>query len=212
MAATTTESRPVDAFHAISLDGVGTVNFAQDDVTTLNIEAEPDALEMITTEVRDGTLHIQTKLLTTKIISFKHPPVYTITSPSLDALDIRGAGRASVGRLKSDQLAISVDGAADVQLTNQNLGACRIEIAGAGSVKAAGTATTQEVVILGTGNFSGETFVAQSARVNIAGAGRAKVHATEDLAVEIGGVGTVTYIGEPNVQQNVAGLGRVKKA
>ena len=54
--------------------------------------------------------------------------------------------------------------------------------------------------------------MAESARVNIAGAGRAKVHATEDLAVEIGGVGLVSYVGEPNVQQNVAGLGRVKKA
>jgi hypothetical protein len=212
MAATTTETRPVEDFHAISLDGVGTLNFAQDDVTTLTVEAEENALPLISTEVEDGVLHIRTEWKTSKVISYKHPPVYTITSPTLDGLDLRGAGRAVLGRLKSDQLAINVDGAGDVRLTNQNLGACRIEIAGAGNVKAAGTAKTQDIVILGTGNFSGESFVAESARVNIAGAGRAKVHATEDLAVEIGGVGLVSYVGEPNVQQNVAGLGRVKKA
>lgn len=212
MASTTAETRTVGEFHAISLDGVGTVNFAQDDVTSVTVEAEPDALPLITTEVRDGTLHIQTEWKSTKVIALKHPPVYTITSPNLNALQLRGAGRAVVGRLKAEQLAIAVDGAGDVRLTNQTLGICRIEIAGAGNVKAAGIATMQEIVITGTGNFSGEAFVAQSARVNIAGAGRAKVHATEDLAVEIGGVGSVSYIGEPNVQQKVAGLGRVKRA
>ena len=153
MAATTTETRPVEDFHAISLDGVGTLNFAQDDVTTLTVEAEEDALPLISTEVEDGVLHIRTEWKTSKVISYKHPPVYTITSPTLDGLDLRGAGRAVLGRLKSDQLAINVDGAGDVRLTNHNLGACRIEIAGAGNVKAAGTAKTQDIVILGTGNF-----------------------------------------------------------
>jgi hypothetical protein len=212
MASTETENRPVGEFHAISLDGVGTVNFTQDDATTLSVEAEPEALPLITTEVRDGTLHIQTKLLSVKAIHLKHPPVYSITSPNLDQVDLRGAGRALIGRLKSDQLVVSVDGAGDVRLTNQTLGACRIKIAGAGNIRAAGIATTQEIDITGTGNFSGDQFAGETVKVNIAGAGRAKVHATEDLAVDIGGVGSVTYVGEPRLRPNVQGLGRVKKA
>jgi hypothetical protein len=212
MASTETENRPVGEFHAISLDGVGTVNFTQDDATTLTVEAEPEALPLITTEVRDGTLHIQTKVRSVKAIHLKHPPVYSITSPNLDQVELRGAGRALIGRLKSDQLAVSVDGAGDVRLTNQTLGACRIKIAGAGNIKAAGIATTQQIDITGTGNFSGEQFVGETVKVNIAGAGRAKVHATEDLAVDIGGVGSVTYVGDPRIRPNVQGLGRVKKA
>ena len=212
MASTTTEERPVGEFHAISLDGIGTVNFTQDDATTLTVEAEPEALPLITTEVREGTLHIQTKLLTVKAFHFKHAPVYTVTSPALDQIDLRGAGRALIGRLKSDQLVVTVDGAGDVRLTNQTLGACRIKLAGAGNVKAAGIATTQEIDITGTGNFSGEQFVGETAKVSISGAGRAKVHATQDLAVEIGGVGSVTYVGDPRITPNVGGLGRVKRA
>jgi hypothetical protein len=212
MASTETENRPVGEFHAISLDGVGTVNFTQDDATTLTVEAEPEALPLITTEVQDGTLHIQTKVLSVKAIHLKHPPVYSITSPNLDQVELRGAGRALIGRLKSDQLVVSVDGAGDVRLTNQMLGACRIKIAGAGNIKAAGIATTQQIDITGTGNFSGEQFVGETVKVNIAGAGRAKVHATEDLAVDIGGIGSVTYVGEPRIRPNVQGLGRVKKA
>jgi hypothetical protein len=212
MASTETENRPVGEFHAISLDGVGTVNFTQDDATTLTVEAEPEALPLITTEVQDGTLHIQTKVLSVKAIHLKHPPVYSITSPNLDQVELRGAGRALIGRLKSDQLVVSVDWAGDVRLTNQMLGACRIKIAGAGNIKAAGIATTQQIDITGTGNFSGEQFVGETVKVNIAGAGRAKVHATEDLAVDIGGIGSVTYVGEPRIRPNVQGLGRVKKA
>ena len=212
MASPITEERSVGEFHAISLDGVGTVNFVQDEATTLSVEAEPEALPMITTEVRDGTLHIQTKLLSMKSIHFKHPPAYTITSPNLSELDLRGAGRALIGRLKTDQLVVSVDGAGDVRLTNQTLGTCRIKIAGAGNIKAAGIATVQEIHITGTGNFSGDQFVGETAKVNIAGAGRAKVHATEDLAVEIGGVGSVSYVGAPRLRESVNGLGRVKKA
>jgi hypothetical protein len=212
MASTITEERPIGEFQAISLDGVGVVEYVQDDATTLKIEAEPEAMALISTEVVDGVLRIQTQLLTVKAIHFKRPPVYTVTGPTLNQLDLRGAGRAKIGRLKADQLVVTVDGAGDVQLTNQTLGTCRIKIAGAGNIKAAGIATVQEISITGTGNFSGDQFVGETAKVNIAGAGRAKVHATQDLAVDIGGVGSVTYIGDPRITPNVGGLGRVKKA
>lgn len=212
MASTVTEERPVGDFHAISLDGIGSINYIQDDTTSLTIEAEPDAMALITTEVSDGTLHIQTKLLSVKAISLKHPPTYSITSPNLEELDLRGAGRAKIGRLKADQLVVNVDGAGDVRLSNQTLGTCRIKISGAGNIQAAGIATVQEIAITGTGNFSGEQFVGETAKVNIAGAGRAKVHATQDLAVDIGGVGSVTYVGDPQITPNVGGLGRVKRA
>ena len=105
MASTTTEERQVGEFQAVSLDGVGVINFVQEDATSLKIEAEPEALPLITTEVKDGTLHIQTQLLTPKVIHLKHPPVYTITSPTLNALDLRGAGgqdRSPEGRSARD--------------------------------------------------------------------------------------------------------------
>jgi hypothetical protein len=212
MASTTTEERPIGEFQAISLDGVGVVEYTQDDATTLKIEAEPEAMALISTEVVDGVLRIQTQLLTVKAIHLKHPPVYTVTGPTLNALDLRGAGRAKIGRLKADQLVVTVDGVGDVRMTNQTLGTCRIKIAGAGHIQAAGIATVQEISITGTGSFSGDQFVGETAKVNIAGAGRAKVHATQDLAVDIGGVGSVTYVGDPRITPNVGGLGRVKKA
>jgi hypothetical protein len=78
-------------------------------------------------------------------------------------------------------------------------------------VKASGIARTQEISIVGTGNFSGEALVGETVHVEIAGAGRAKVHATQDLRAEIGGVGQITYVGDPRVKSHVGGLGRIKK-
>ena len=212
MAATITQPRPVDGFDAISLDGVGTVEFVQQPEYGLTVECEPDAVDLITTTVTDGTLHINTKLISVKFISLKHPPVYKISAPDLRSIELRGAGRAIIGELKTDHLLVSVDGAGDIRLTNQSLGDCRVQISGAGNVKAAGTATVQDIEIRGTGNYSGEQLVGETGRVNIAGAGRAKVNISRELRVDIGGVGSVSYLGDPALQSNIHGLGRVKRA
>ena len=212
MAATITQTRQVEPFQAISLRGIGIVEFSQGPETSVEIQAEPDALDLITTTVTGTTLQIDTRLVSTKFIALKHPPVYRVSAPDLTAIDLNGAGRALTSDLKTDHLAVSVDGAGDVRLTNLVVQACRVEIAGAGNVSASGTATDLEVAITGTGNFSGGQLSGETGRVNIAGAGRAKVNIARELRVDIGGVGTVSYLGDPVLQSKIHGLGRVKKA
>jgi len=211
MAAQVTEKRTIPNFLAITLDGIGTVRFSQDDAVTCSVEGEPDALTLIETDVEGGVLHIRTQFRSVKVISFKTMPVYLLTAPNLTAVTLNGAGRAEIGRLKTDNLTVTVDGAGDIRLNNQTLETCKIVIAGAGNVKASGIARSQEISIVGTGNFSGEALVGETVHVEIAGAGRAKVHATQDLRAEIGGVGQISYVGDPRVKSHVGGLGRIKK-
>jgi hypothetical protein len=211
VAATETEIRQLDAFTAISLDGIGTVRFTQADTVTFTIGAEGEALTTITTDIVDGVLHIHTAFRKVKVITFKSVPVYTVTAPDLRAVTLSGAGRAEITRLTTATLQVDVDGAGDIRLNNLTLDTFRITIAGAGNVKASGTATTQDISIEGTGNFSGEALIGETVRVDISGAGRAKVNATRDLSAEIGGVGQISYIGDPQVKSHVGGLGRIKK-
>ena len=91
---------------------------------------------------------------------------------------------------------------------NVTLDSCDVTIGGAGTVSATGTAREQSISIVGTGNFSGDMLVGETVDVNIAGAGRAKVHATRELVAEIGGVGQISYLGDPSVRSRVTGLGR----
>lgn len=212
MAATQTETRTVGAFQSVSLDGIGTLNINHGAGHQVDVTAEPAALPLITTEVENGVLRIHTKLITTKFLSLKHPPVYTVTMPALTEVSLKGAGRALVGSSLGEDLLVIVDGAGEIRLNEQALNRCRMRIAGAGSIKGTGRATIQDVDIAGTGNFSGAEMEGEAVSVNISGAGRAKVHATRVLDITIGGVGSVSYLGEPQIRQNVGGLGRVSRA
>ena len=211
MANAVSQSRPMSLIHGISLNGIGTVIYAQGPAPNLTVTAEPDAMPMILTEIRDGTLHIDTKLMSTSVISFKKPPVYTVTSPTLTDFSLNGAGKAVIGPLETRSLDVAIDGAGEVKLADVSLESFRLDIRGAGTVSANGSSADQDILLRGTGNFTGHGFRGQRVRIQIPGAGRASVNAADTLSVEIDGVGTVSYVGEPSVTKKIGGLGVLKQ-
>lgn len=212
MTAAQNETRPMTLIHGIALNGIGTFRFSQGETPSLVVNAEPEALPLIKTEVIDGVLTINTKLMTTSAVSYKTGPVYTVTAPTLTELRLGGAARAFVDNLKARRLEVELDGAGDIRLTSVTLESLRVEISGAGNVTASGTCPELDVIINGTGNFSGGDLQGDTAQVRIPGAGRAKVNAGKKLIVEIGGLGMVSYLGNPELDRNVGGLGKVSKA
>ncbi len=213
MAAVQSETRSVGEFTAVSLDGIGTLNVRYAELPTVTIEAEPDALELVTTDVENGSLRIGTTLKSNKVLSLKHPPVFTVGLPLLRELHLRSAGRAVVqGNGMGEDLLMTMDGAGEIRLEEAELKRLRARIAGAGSIRGSGTAEIQDIEISGTGNYSGSDLTGEAIAVIITGAGRAKVNATRLLDVTISGIGSVSYHGNPEVRQNVGGLGRVSRA
>jgi len=211
MTAATNETRPLSLIHGIALNGIGTLRFTPGETPSLIVNAEPEALPLIKTDVIDGVLTINTKLMTTSAMSYKTGPVYTVTAPTLTELKLGGAARAFVDNLNARRLEVDLDGAGDVRLTSITLESLRVAIGGAGNVTAIGTCPELDVIIKGTGNFSGGDLRGETAQVRIPGAGRAKVNAGKKLIVEIGGLGMVSYIGNPELDRNVGGLGKVSK-
>jgi len=203
--------RTLPPFHAIVLDGVGSVVFTQSADATWSVTGN-DGQEMLDVDVREQTLHIDMASRTMRIVNFRTVPNLRVSAPDLTSLTISGAGKAEVTQLTTGHLEVSVDGAGTIRLGNVALDSCDVTIGGAGTVSATGTAREQSISIVGTGNFSGDTLVGETVNVNIAGAGRAKVHATRELVAEIGGVGQISYLGDPSVRSRVTGLGRIKRA
>ncbi|HQY30470.1 MAG TPA: head GIN domain-containing protein, partial [Thermomicrobiales bacterium] len=206
------ESRTLPPFHTIELDGVGTIVFNQAQSQSFQLEGPDSHVAAISAEVIDGVLIISTESRTIRIMNSGLVPRYIVSAPTLRKLTISGAGRAEIGELRTESITIAVDGAGDVRLPKLQVDHCQVTIGGAGNVRAAGIATRQEIAIVGTGNFSGDELVGESVHVSIAGAGRAKVHATADLRAEIGGVGQISYLGDPKVHSEITGLGRIKRA
>jgi hypothetical protein len=84
-----------------------------------------------------------------------------------------------------------------------------VNLSGAGSSTASGTADSLDVAISGFGDFKGGDLHSQDARVDISGAGSATVWVDDDLTVELSGAGSVGYYGSASVSRRISGVGGV---
>ena len=186
------ETRKVGSFDAI--DASGAYELVVDGAapaTSIVVEATPDLVAKITTEVRGHTLHIEEQQATFNVGSSR--VLVTVGVASLTALAVSGAISAEVK---------GVHGAA-----------FSFKSSGAGSAKLAGKVGTFAADLGGAASLDAVALKARSAKVSISGTGSAKVWASDSLAADVSGIGSVTYYGKPaHVTQSIAGIGSIKAA
>lgn len=185
----TGESRDVGGFTGVELATVGDLVIEQTGTESLTIEAAPDVLPLLTSEVSGGVLRLG--VTPGAEITTRDPIVYRLTVSALDALAVSGAGDVTATGLRTERLAVDVDGAGDVTL--------------------AGEADAQVVTLAGAGDYDAEELQGRSAEITVDGAGDAVVRVSERLDVRIDGVGSVEYVGDPVVTQDVDGVGSVQR-
>ena len=183
------ESREVRGFTSVELTSFGDLQIDQTGTESLTIEAAPDVLPQLTSEVSGGVLRLGVVPGTT--IRATTPVVYRLTVATLDSVAVSGAG--------------------DVTASNLQAGPFTAEISGAGDMTLSGTVDSQVVTISGAGDYDGENLQSATAEITVDGAGDAVVRVSSRLDVTIGGVGSVEYIGNPQVNQNIGGAGSVEQ-
>ena len=185
----TSESRNVSGFEEVELQGVGNLSIQQTDTESLTVEAEEDLLPKVRTEVVDNRLIIgpkpHTSVLTTEPIN------YELTVKDLSALEVSGSGSVDAEGISTDELAVTITGAGDVKIS--------------------GKADSQQVAILGSGDYRAGDLESKEVKVDVGGSGSAIVNVSDELNAEVSGSGSVEYIGDPTVNQYVSGAGRVSK-
>jgi len=150
------------------------------------VEAPPDVIGKITTEVRDGTLQISEKNVTNPSFT----PRVTIGVPALSALSSGGADTITVKNLHGPAFAV--------------------DLSGAGNIKVAGQTGSLTATLSGAANIDATGLKSRSATVSITGAGSAKVWAHDTLSANITGAGSITYFGKPaHVNQRILGVGSI---
>ena len=184
-----TESREFGGFTAIHFSGVGKLVVEQTGKESLSVTADDNIVPLLDSSVSDGTLHLGVKSGDT--ISPKTPIEFKVGVKDLSKVIVSGAGNTDIKQLKTDKLDVS--------------------ISGVGNVTAAGSADNLKLVISGTGNFNGEKFAVKRASVACDGVGNAVVDVSDSLDAKISGVGSIEYLGKPEVKQSVTGVGSVKK-
>ncbi|GAA2561074.1 GIN domain-containing protein [Pseudonocardia hydrocarbonoxydans] len=187
-APTAGESRDVAGFTGVELSTVGDLVIEQTGTESLTIEAAPEVVPLLTSEVSGGVLRLG--VAPGAEITTREPIVYRLTVAALDALSVSGAGDVTATGLRTERLTVEIDGAGDVT--------------------PAGEAGTQVVTVTGAGDYDAEGLSSRTAEITVEGTGDAVVAVSERLDVRIDGVGSVEYIGDPVVTRDIDGVGSVQ--
>jgi len=184
-----TEERDVSGFTAVSLQGIGELFVDQTGTESLAITADDNLLPYIKTRISGDKLIISIEENTT--FNNVSELTYHVTVANLDELELDGFGQVTVSNLNGESLSVQLDGA--------------------GSITVSGEVDRQTVEINGAGGYDAAELKSQEATVTHNGAGLAVVQVSDQLDAKINGIGTVEYIGDPQVTKDVSGLGSVSQ-
>ena len=209
------ETRNVSGFHALELEGDGSVIITQGSTEGLSVEAEDNILPLIRTEVDGkGVLHLGYKNQPHgESIETKKSPVFKVSAKMLDSFVLEGSGSISADTLTvadHGKFAAALPGSGKVTVDKLTAGSVKASVEGSGDIKLGGEANDQVVSIDGSGKYLAADLKTHTAKVQIDGSGDAKISASDDLKIEVNGSGDIGYYGNPKVQKSINGSGSVK--
>jgi hypothetical protein len=216
------ETRRVSGFTEVALRGYGKLVVEQTtdaQAEGITIEAEPELLSRITTEVRGRRLLLGFGMPWFEWIGFWFTWLltpdksirYRLVVRTVEELLISGAGSVECASLRSDSLRLRISGSGRVRVNDLHAGSLEANISGSGRVECAGSAESVEARISGAGRIDAEMLGARNARARISGSGRIDVNATETLDAWISGAGSVRYKGDPRISTHISGAGRISR-
>lgn len=219
------ETRELSDFDKLRLSGVGRVEVVRGAQESITIEAEDNILPMLDTAIEEGALDIRT--LEGYDIRPTRPIRYTVTVQGLTALELRGAGDMVGTAFTNQALSVGLTGSGSIQLSDCPVGyvhfpgagrvsldgvqvpAFNAALSGAGQLTVSGSATSQQVMLPGAGQYDARNLISADVMVNLSGMGRAIIQASQSLTVSLSGLGSIEYFGDPVVNKRVSGLGRI---
>ncbi|MFN0202219.1 MAG: head GIN domain-containing protein [Bacteroidia bacterium] len=217
-------------FDEVQLDLDAEVVLHQDSTYKIEVEAQPNILDLIDVRKVGSRLQLRTDAC------FSGSPVIKIHvfMPQVKAIELNSSGsilsaNKFVNNDMGSNLDIKINGSGDVQFQG-DAGAIRNTISGSGDVILEGSAESVETTINASGDFnwkngkaddykvringSGGVYSFESdvkdADLGITGSGNIEVRLNGELNVNIAGSGSVYYKGQPTgFNANITGSGKV---
>lgn len=201
------QERDVSGFDELHFSGMGKIIMDQGDDESLTIEADDNIIDLIETEVRGGELHIKFRrgfnVIPTSSMKF------FLTVKDLDRIDLSGAGDINCESFETDDIEFNISGSGSVGLVLE-AESLQTQVSGLGDINLKGKTDSHTVRISGSGKYDAGELESRYCEIDITGLGSATVDVSEELDISISGAGNVYYTGDPDISQNISGLGRIK--
>jgi hypothetical protein len=210
------EQREICGVDRVTLKEFGKLIVTQGEEETLVVEGHPEVIKRITTEVKDGELILGLKggfldrfsdFLSSSLSG--HQITFQLGLKELNGMNIFGAGSAIADDIETNTLRLKLSGAGSIKMKGLSTESLIVELPGTGKIELAGKTSKQKVTISGAGGYIAQNLESKTAEIDLRGAGKGILWATDDLDIAITGLGSVDYYGSPNLKQKITGLGNV---
>lgn len=178
--------RAAGRFSAIAVEGPAALQVTVGSRESVEVEADDNLLDRITTDVDGGRLEIGTRgSFRTRIT-----PVVRVTVRDLERLRVRGSGDTWIGGIDGGRLELVLQGSGDIHVE--------------------GRAEAVTANLYGSGNIELARLSAPSFEAAVYGTGNIRVHATGTLSAAVFGTGRIDFSGNPRLlRKDVFGPGSI---
>jgi len=181
------QKRTVAPFTSISTEGAFFIEVTCQKDLSLEVEGDDNVLEYVTNDVSGNVL----RLKSTKKYSTGEPVKFKISVPNLEGFSLNGAGRVDIKDMKNDKFEIDANGAPVIYVS--------------------GTTKVIDIGVNGAGKIDTTKLHAARAVIDTNGAAIVDIDVSDQLDATVNGPSTVTYKGDPVVNKNIRGPGRVER-
>lgn len=204
------ETRTIDSFNEIVIEGLVSVYLTQGNTESLVVETDKNLQSYVVTKLRGNTLTIKNKE-DMEIEKSTKMNVY-VTLKDISKLEINSVGKVeSKGRLNLSSLKIDANGVGSTKLdliSNK----LNVDFNSVGSLTLSGEITNVSIDHNGVGNIKAEDLSAEILKIDNNGVGNAEVNSSKEIYINLNGIGNVSYKGNAVVKEmNINGMGKVTK-
>jgi hypothetical protein len=201
------EIRELTGFNKIKMAMDGDVIYVQDSAYYVEISAQQNVLEVLTTEISAGELKIDFR----KWVRRHKDITIIVHSPEIRALTISGSGNISSQQpIATNDLDLRISGSGNISLYSVATPELDASISGSGNITlGGGSVNNEKVTISGSGNIDALEVESNNSYAKISGSGSITVKVVQQLDATISGSGDIRYRGQPIVNTHISGSGAV---
>ena len=200
------EERIVSFFNSINHATVGQVNITYGETQEVIVTTDDNIQKYVKTKVENKKLNIYIDS-DSGLSNFKLTIDIVLTE--LKSLSTSSAGNiASTNKFFADNVELYLNSAGNINLeveTNKLYS----NINSAGNLILRGKANSHYSSLNSAGNLQGYNFETDTTKINVNSAGNAFVNVSDHLDVTLTSLGSLFYVGSPQITQNISGLGKV---
>jgi predicted small secreted protein len=188
---TITETRTVQAFTGVKVQGSFTVDIRKGNQPKVEVKGYENLVSIFQTFISNGTLVLK---FNNDYYNIRNNNITVLIEvPDIEHVIVDGSGTVGVSNLNGNSFTATINGSGTVNSLNCSYVNARYSVNGSGDIHAAQIA-------------------AVNADVDVNGSGKVDVFCSQKLKATIHGSGDINYWGNPQVvETNVSGSGRVRK-